>query len=166
MTNHIEISYEEVPPYPYSEAILSYMYKLLGHLEVSGVEISLVFCNDITIQALNAQYRGKDKPTDVLSFPQVSGFLLGDTEPLGNVPWPRAHEPDATIALGDIVISLNQVEAHSKIFGVSLEEELKRVLLHGVLHLMGHDHQTNDSAEPMLQLQESILSHMVEVRLF
>ncbi len=145
----VEITYQSVEPLPWEGSILSYMQQLLGALSLPGVEISLVFCNDTTIQELNKLYREKDQPTDVLSFPQHV-----------TLPKEGGH-------LGDIIISLAQVEENSIAFGAPFEEEVRRVLLHGVLHLIGYDHKTNNpEEEPMLQEQERILTQMVEVRLF
>jgi probable rRNA maturation factor len=86
-------------------------------------ELSLLLCADATIQELNAQYRGKDKPTDVLSFSQLEG--------------------DAAFAssLGDLVISLEVAQRQSKRYRLSLSEELLRLLVHGLLHLHGYDHE-------------------------
>jgi probable rRNA maturation factor len=94
--------------------------------------------NAETMRGLNAQYRNIDAPTDVLS------FSLGEKE--GDM-W----------AAGDIVIALPVVSENAKYFGVSEEEELKRLVIHGILHLEGFDHATNDVNEPMLVLQENIL---------
>jgi len=114
-------------------------------------EVSVVLCDDDTIQGLNREYRGKDIPTDVLSFCQ----LEGDDVPDGDV-----------IYAGDIVVSLPSVEFNAAEAGVSLEEELKRVMVHGILHLEGLDHATNDPGEAMLVLQEEILVQLQKERLF
>lgn len=91
-------------------------------LEVSGIEV--VFVDDEEIQALNATHRGKDRPTDVLSFPLqgVGGFDM----------------------LGSVVINLDEVTRVSKRLGHSELEEIKILLLHGLLHLQGYDHESDD----------------------
>ncbi|MFP4332128.1 MAG: rRNA maturation RNase YbeY [Campylobacterales bacterium] len=96
--------------------------EFMESLEVSGVEV--VFVDDEEIQALNATHRGKDKPTDVLSFPLqgVGGFDI----------------------LGSVVINIDEVIRVSKCLGHSELEEIKILLIHGVLHLQGYDHESDD----------------------
>ncbi len=100
--------------------------------------------NDAELQALNAQFRGKNYPTDVLSFP---------LDPLshgrGSVDFPkraRKQADDAEFreeALGDIAISLDRARAQAREWGHSVDDELRILLLHGVLHLTGLDHETD-----------------------
>lgn len=86
-------------------------------------EVSIVFTTDSDIQALNKNYRAKDKPTDVLSFSLLEGA------------------PIPTQSLGDVVISLDTAERQAKVLGVPLDDELLRLLIHGLLHLIGYDHE-------------------------
>lgn len=88
-------------------------------------EISLLFTDDRTIHRLNLYYRGKDKATDVLSFPQEEDW---DTTMLSP-------------SLGDLVISVQTARAQAREFGVSIEEEFLRLIIHGLLHLAGYDHE-------------------------
>jgi probable rRNA maturation factor len=87
-------------------------------------EIDLTICYNHTIQHYNTKYRGKDMPTDVLSFPLKSEF---------------EHTP-----LGSIVISANYVQDVSKRLGHSFDNELSLLLIHGLLHLMGYDHESDN----------------------
>jgi probable rRNA maturation factor len=103
--------------------------------------VSVLFCSNRYIKSLNAQYRNKNEPTDVLS------FTLGETT-------------DGRYAAGDIAVSLDALEENVRLFGVTADEELRRLLVHGILHLAGYDHATNKVTEPMLQLQEDILSQL------
>jgi len=82
------------------------------------------------MRILNRQYRGMDKTTDVLSFPQVADFSLHES---------RFTRHD--FVLGDIVISLQKAKRQAEENSVSLNEELKRLLIHGLLHLVGYDHE-------------------------
>ncbi|MBN8548537.1 MAG: rRNA maturation RNase YbeY [Deltaproteobacteria bacterium] len=92
--------------------------------------LSLLFTDDTEIHVLNREYRGKDKPTDVLSFSQLEG---------GNkIPSP---------SLGDLVISLDTTLKQSKKYRVTLSRELLRLLVHGTLHLFGYDHEKVPAAE-------------------
>ena len=87
------------------------------------------------MKTLNRQYRGIDKTTDVLSFPQEDTFAFRDLS------------PKADIVLGDIVINLHKAQRQAKENGLTFQEELKRLLVHGLLHLLGYDHEKGRHAE-------------------
>lgn len=99
-------------------------------------EISLTFTDDEKIRALNKEYRGKDAPTDVLSFPL---FENGEIE--------YDDETGEPAALGDIVISLERAAAQANEYGHSLEREVGFLALHSLLHLLGFDHETSKEDE-------------------
>ncbi len=124
----------------------------MEELKLDGQEISIVLCDDEFIRALNRDYRGKDYPTDVLSFGQREGETLSEEPPSG-----RGRSRSQVVVAGDVVISLPMVRANAEHFGVEEGEELKRLLVHGILHLQGMDHKTNGEHEPMIELQERIL---------
>ena len=113
----------------------------LVQLELSGVELSLSLVDDRAIRRLNRTWRQKDKATDVLSFP------AGDL-PKGT-PGPRP--------LGDVVISLDTAKRQAKEYGRTLEAEMARYLAHGLLHLLGHDHERPRDAKRMAALEEQLL---------
>lgn len=147
--NRVEISVDS------SLGDIAWLTKLetfaLGVLETLGKnqwDISVLLCNNETIQELNAAYRNKNEPTDVLSFP------LGETVKEAN--------GELWFFAGDIVISLETLYENAEYFKVNPDEEFRRIIIHGILHLSGMDHQTNDSMEPMLQLQERILEQKKE----
>lgn len=97
-------------------------------LGVSG-ELAVVVAGDGTLRSLNARYRGKDKPTDVLSFPGPGG--------------------DA--GLGDVVISLDTAARNARALGRTLPQEVDVLALHGFLHVLGYDHETDDGAMDRLE---------------
>jgi probable rRNA maturation factor len=97
-------------------------------LDVGG-EVALVLTGDRAIRALNARYRGKDRPTDVLSFP--GGASAGE--------------------LGDIVISVQTAEKNAHGLGRTLAQELDVLALHGFLHVLGYDHETDDGTMDRLE---------------
>ncbi len=104
-------------------------------------EVSVTICDDTYIHQLNKEYRGKDKSTDVLSFP----MLEFDT-------------PNIVTLLGDIVISVDTAEKQAQEFGNSLERELCFLAVHSSLHLLGYDHETSEEDEKyMLSKQKEIL---------
>jgi len=95
-----------------------------------GAEVSLLFCNDARIRVLNAQFRGMDKPTNVLSFP--------GPEPL-----------ETARVLGDIAIAYETVAREAEEQGKALSDHLCHMIVHGFLHLLGFDHETDEEAEAM-----------------
>lgn len=137
--NIIEVSYQNIHNLDISDGIITFCKVVLQKLEINNWEISILICDNTVIKDLNNNFRSKNEPTDVLSFNQ-------DLIPVDDI-----------IYAGDIVISIETVKLHSSTFAVPLDEELKRVLIHGILHLKGMDHETNSKEEKMLQLQESIL---------
>lgn len=101
--------------------------EILRQLRRSRSELSIVFVDDCEMRELNRSYRGKDRATDVLSFSLVEGECADFRSDL----------------LGDVVISIETARRHARSRHRSLNEEVTRLLIHGVLHLMGHDHEKN-----------------------
>jgi probable rRNA maturation factor len=97
-------------------------------LRVEG-ELALVLAGDGLLRRLNRDYRGRDKPTDVLSFPGAGG----------------------EDGLGDVVISVAKAERNARALGRTLAEELDVLALHGLLHLLGYDHETDGGAMERLE---------------
>ena len=117
-------------------------HRALEVLGLSKVELSIALVSDAQIKRLNKLYRNKDKPTDVLSFPigeKVEDWLI----------------------LGDIVISVDTAKRQAKELGHSLEEELKRLLVHGLVHLLGYDHELGGEEEKkFFELEEFVLREL------
>jgi probable rRNA maturation factor len=145
--NRVEVRAEEVPLPAWTAELIKFTVKILDFLEKQNWDLSVLLCDDPYIRSLNAQYRDKDESTDVLS------FSLGETAPRGR------YLP------GDIVISLETLGKNAAYFEVPEDEELRRLLVHGILHLSGMDHTTNDPAEPMLALQEQLLAEFAGERI-
>jgi len=99
-------------------------------------ELSVVLTDDTQIQALNRAYRGKDKPTNVLSFPQ-SGALLGD-----------------------VILAYETVMREASDKHVSFEDHMSHLVMHGWLHLQGFDHQTDKTAEEMEAIEITALAKL------
>jgi len=116
---------------------------VLDSLQKRDWQLSLVFCDDDSMQRLNRDYRSIDSPTDVLSFP------LGAVEP--------SKRGIKKFIAGDVVISIEALERNSTDFSVSKDEELRRLIVHGILHLSGMDHEDNSPEQPMLVQQEDLL---------
>ncbi len=116
----------------------------------STVEISILLTGDAQAQNLNRDYRGRDEPTNVLSFPGFPGFpAAGENTP----PLP----PGAPWMLGDVIVAYETVEAEAERDGKSLGDHLSHLVVHGVLHLLGFDHRTKAGARKMESLEISVL---------
>lgn len=111
-----------------------------------GVEVSLVFVDDAYIHGLNYQYRGVDSPTDVLSF----AMQEGEPMPLGG----------DEIILGDVVVSLQTAERQAVKYGHSFRREVAYLTVHGVLHLLGYDHQEEEESKIMRRKEKEVLSRL------
>ncbi|NPV26848.1 MAG: rRNA maturation RNase YbeY [Firmicutes bacterium] len=116
----------------------------------SQAEVSLVLVDDRRIQQLNRDYRGLDKPTDVLS------FALEESSP----DEPEFDDPTAGLVLGDIIISLETAQRQSLEYGHSLEREVAYLTVHGLLHLLGYDHQDEVARAEMRRREEEILTEV------
>jgi len=110
--------------------------KALSLLRLPEAELSVLLVNDRRMRMLNRQYRGIDRTTDVLSFPQIadSSDRVSRITIHGSI-------------LGDIVINLHKAERQAAEYGLTLNEELRRLLIHGLLHLTGYEHEKGGYAE-------------------
>ena len=143
-----------------TDAPIDYALKLLirraiiSSLDYEGfennAEVSVTFTDNEGIKALNAQYRGIDKETDVLSFP-LTDFEGGDEPPVD----------EEITGLGDIVISLEKAQAQADEYGHSFEREMAFLTVHSMLHLLGYDHVNSEKEdEEMRCRQREILNNM------
>jgi rRNA maturation RNase YbeY len=119
----------------YSGALRADALTLLEILALEHCELSLLLVGDRAIRRLNREFRSKDQATDVLSFPQL--------EPArGPIRRPPAATPDAPpLALGDIVISIDTASREARELGQSTSTRISTLLIHGLLHLLGYDHE-------------------------
>jgi probable rRNA maturation factor len=111
-------------------------------------EISILLTDDDEIRDLNRRFRGKDAATDVLSFSQLEGDMLG------SIAFP-AGEP---VPLGDIVISIPTMRAQAAEYRHGEAREFGYLLVHGLLHIVGYDHQSAEDATAMRAAEEELLS--------
>ncbi len=108
---------------------------------LTAYEISIVLANDNFVQKLNRQYRDQDKPTNVLSFPTMD-----------------SPTPNRPIILGDVILAYETIKRETEEQNKTLEEHFSHLLIHGVLHLLGYDHQTPAEAEAMEAIEVNILA--------
>ena len=107
-------------------------------------ELSLVFSDDATVKSLNAQWRGKEAPTNVLSFPAMV-IKPGDRLPP---------------LLGDVILAFETVAREAALEGKTLDQHICHLVLHGFLHLLGYDHESDAEAEKMEALERGILAKL------
>ena len=127
--------------------VASIVDRILSYLGEEG-DFSIHFVTDSEIRSLNNDYRSRDEATDILTFALSDGEAFPEVE---------GEEKE----LGDIFISLESMKRNAEAFSVPEDEELHRLLIHGILHLLGYDHATNDfKSEPMLIRQEEMMREL------
>lgn len=153
MSNSISVSFNDEPPGSIDPVrVENFISEVLKDLNLKNWDISLLFCDDAFIQNLNKQYRDIDSPTDVLSFEQGDEYFdeAGETR----------------FMAGDIVISLDSLRFNTEEFNVDINEELKRLIVHGILHLNGMDHSDNSPEQEMLKFQEELLMQYKNMEIY
>jgi len=116
----------------------------LGIRPPEGCELGVLFTDDDSIAALNGQWRDKDKPTNVLSFPSGMPSAAGQLPPL----------------LGDIVLASQTINAEAALDAKPFEHHLSHLIVHGLLHLLGHDHEDDAEADAMEALERRVLARL------
>ena len=104
------------------------MAQILNALDYKTQEISILFTDNTHIKELNNQFRGIQKPTNVLSFPMIDHGKIENT-------------PLETNLLGDVVISVEKASEEANLANITLEQRISQLLIHGILHLIGYDHE-------------------------
>jgi probable rRNA maturation factor len=136
---------------------------VLSAARADGAELSLVLVSDRRMRALNRRYRKKDRPTDVLAFP-LGGQIYFPPRKINLSPILLSSPP---MLLGDVVISMETAKRQASEFGHRLPEELRRLLVHGVLHLLGYDHEQGPrDAALMARKEKAILKTIGSRSLF
>lgn len=121
---------------------------LAGEGVAPPAELSVAVSNDATVRELNRRFRGEDEPTDVLSF-----ALDGDDT--------FATPPNGPRQLGEVIISYPTAARQAREAGRAIDEELAHLLVHGILHLLGYEHERQADARRMLAREEALLGHAV-----
>lgn len=122
--------------------------RVMAYLACQDQELSVVFANDHTLHELNRTYRDKDRPTNVLAFPQQ----------------PIAAAGPSAILLGDVVVSLPTAAREAETLEQPLESRVVYLLVHGLLHLLGYDHEQGAAAQQCMEaLEQEILVYLQEL---
>jgi len=157
MANRILISmYDEMEAPAWFDNVEAFVQTAMKALKLDGEEISILLCNDEYIRELNKSYRQIDSATDVLSFENDEEY---------------EDEEGKWKCVGDIAISLDTLPVNADYFEVDADSELKRLLVHGILHLNGYDHgeeHIEKGLEPeckMLKLQEKTLAELKDEKI-
>ncbi|RLQ92069.1 rRNA maturation RNase YbeY [Planomicrobium sp. Y74] len=133
---------------------IQFVEKILQHAateeEIGDAEVSVSFVTNEMIREINREYRGKDQPTDVISFAMEEP---GE----GEVVIQGMDEPRV---LGDIIISLDRTKEQAADYGHSFERELGFLAVHGFLHLLGYDHMNDEDEKKMFARQDVILNSL------
>lgn len=123
-------------------------------------EVNVLLADDDEIRKMNKEFRGIDRPTDVLSFPMVSFAVPADFSGLKKAA-PGYFDPDSgELLLGDIVISVDKVRSQAESYGHSPLREYAFLIAHSILHLFGYDHENEEDAQVMEEKQEAILTEL------
>jgi rRNA maturation RNase YbeY len=129
----------------HTAAVKKRLLQIMAYLGCAAQELSVVFGSDRLLQELNQMYRHKDGPTNVLAFPQTPTYT---------------GEPASTM-LGDVVVSLPTAAREARDLQQSLEERVVYLLLHGILHLLGHDHEGSAAQRRRMEaLEREVLAHL------
>ena len=157
MSNKLFISFSATKDFPECDYDLKMIVRraILATLKyedlIFGAEVSVTFCDNEYIKRLNAEFRNKDSSTDVLSFPMYD--FDDETDPTEN--------PDGSISLGDIVISLERAKEQAAELGNSFEREVAFLVIHSTLHLLGYDHErSKDDEEAQCLAQREIIESL------
>jgi len=115
--------------------------RILGAMHEVDVELTISLVDDATIHPLNRDYRGKDRPTDVLAFAMREG----------------ERAPGDEVELGDVVISVETAARQAQTRRITLADEVQTLLIHGILHLLGYDHEVSAAEERRMKAKERTL---------
>lgn len=115
----------------------------------AAVEISVRLTSDEEVRMLNRQYRGKDRPTNVLSFPMVQPDLIATVS---------RNSDDGELLLGDIVLAHGVCAAEAGERGIGIDDHVAHLIVHGTLHLLGYDHMTDDEGDAMEAIERAALA--------
>ena len=157
MTYEVTVTVEHEIDASIDEALIAALgERTLRHEGAPSGTVSVVITDDATVQALNREYRGLDEPTDVLSF-----GLGGLAKPVEDAPAEAFVVPDELpLEIGEVVIAYPYAARQAAAAGRPVRDELALLVVHGVLHLLGHDHLEADEGDAMRTREAAILAEL------
>jgi probable rRNA maturation factor len=132
------------------EALAATLARMPGSSWLARAEVSVLLADDATVRRLNADYRRKDRPTNVLSFPMFEDALARSAEP----------SPPGAVPLGDIVLAFETVRDEAQAEAKPFSHHVSHLLVHGCLHLLGYGHQSPTDAGIMEGLERDVLAQL------
>lgn len=161
MTLNIEKKYDLELGIDYEETALQVAEQVLTEENCPyEAEVSLLLISDDEIHEMNRQYRGIDRPTDVLSFPQITYETPADFSQAEEHEAECFNPDTGELFLGDIIISLDRVKEQAERYGHGPKREFAFLVAHSMLHLLGYDHMTEEEAARMEAGQSAVLHHL------
>lgn len=161
MTFYVESETERALPFDVEEVAGKVIVETLDSEKCPyEVSVNVLLTDNEGIHALNQQYRGIDRPTDVLSFPNVDYESPADFSAIEDNIGDYFDPENGELCLGDIVISVDKVYEQSEEYGHSALREYAFLIAHSMLHLLGYDHMEPREAEVMERKQEEILDRL------
>ncbi|MHC9418426.1 rRNA maturation RNase YbeY [Sphingomonas citri] len=156
---HVELTREEAwPDEAWEQRALAATRAAVAHTPHgellttrAAVEVSVRLTDDAEVHALNRQYRGKDKPTNVLSFPMVQPDLLATVS---------QNSDDGELLLGDIVLAHGVCAREAAERGIAVGDHFTHLVVHGTLHLLGYDHMTDEEGDAMEEIERAALADL------
>jgi probable rRNA maturation factor len=159
MTVNIEYEAEKKLSFDYEELVNKVILACLDYEDCPyEAELSVLFTDDEGIRAINREFRDKDAPTDVLSFPAIEYDVPGDFSGLEDKPADYFNPESGELFLGDIVISVDRALLQAEEYGHTIEREMAFLTAHSMFHLFGYDHMEEADAVLMEQKQENVLN--------
>ncbi|MDO5410090.1 MAG: rRNA maturation RNase YbeY [Lachnospiraceae bacterium] len=163
MTIEIENEYENQEALPFDwEALLRKV--VMGAMDFEPcpyeAELNILLTGNEEIHRINNEYRGIDRPTDVLSFPMIEYEIPGNFDHCEDDGQDCFNPETGELVLGDIVISVDKVLEQAEIYGHSKERELAFLTAHSMFHLFGYDHMEEDERQVMEEKQRSLLEQL------
>ena len=141
---------------PFVAALRRDAKDLLAALGLKATELSITVTDDAAIHQLNRDFRGKDKPTDVLSFPQI------EDDAASRLTTIEREEDGPPLPLGDIVISIETASQQAAAMKIAPAERVRTLLIHGLLHLLGYDHERSPAEARRMFARERELAAQLD----
>ncbi len=159
MSVYIENETEEALPKGYEDIVSDIIQASIEYMKCPfDCELNVIFTDDDGIMEMNSEFRGIDKPTDVLSFPLLEYAKPGDFSELSSGSVDCFNQDTNELMLGDIILNVDKISEQAELYGHTRRRELAFLTAHSMLHLFGYDHIDDEERAVMEKLQEEILT--------